>query len=420
MRRFASLAPLAEREFRLLFLGRSVSFVGTAFAPVATAFAVLEVGSPSDLGIVLAASMLPTVLFILAGGVIADRMPRHVVLVASNLVSGAAQAAFALLIFSGHAALWALIATQAVRGVSNAFFFPAAQGIVPDVVAASRLQEANVLLRLSRNATAIVGAAVAGIVVAAIGPAWGLVVDAASYVLAAAFLAAIHLPARHREHAPAFVRELREGWDEFRSRTWLWVVVVAFSLLNAAQVGAFNVLGPPIAKEHLGGAASWGLILAALSAGLIAGGVLGLRLRPRRALLVGCACMAFQIPPLLLLAMPASTAAIAAAAFAEGVGVELFGIYWDTSLQQHVPPAALSRVASYDALGSWVFVPIGFAVVGPIASVVGARATLLGAAALVAVAVVAMVATRDSRRLESRALTPAVVEPSTSVSEIPT
>jgi len=401
VKRLASLTPLRERRFRLLFLGRFVSFVGTAFAPVATAFAVLEVGSASDLGLVLAAGMLPTVVFVLVGGVIADRLPRHVVLVASNLVSGAAQGVFALLIFSGHAALWELMATQAVRGASNAFFFPAAQGIVPDVVPAEHFQAANVLLRLSRNVTAIVGTAAAGIVVAATGPAWGLVVDAASYGLAAAILAGIRLPSRPREHAPAFVRELLEGWGEFLARTWLWVVVVAFSVLNAAQVGAFNVLGPPIAKEHLGGAASWGLILAALSAGLIAGGVVGLRLRPRHALLVGCTCMVLQIPPLLLLAVPAPTAAIAAAAFAEGVGVELFGIYWETSLQQHVPAEALSRVSSYDALGSWVLVPIGFAVVGPIATVVGARATLLGAAALVGVSVLAMLVTRDIRRLEA-------------------
>ena len=399
MRFGATVGTLAEREFRLLFLGRLVSFLGSAFAPVAIAFAVLQVGSASDLGLVLAASMLPTVLFVLVGGVIADRLPRHTVLVVSNLVSGAAQGLFAVVIVSGHAQLWELIAIQAVRGVSTAFFFPAAQGIVPEVVSAGRLQEANVLLRLSRNTTSILGAAVAGIVVAAVGPAWGLAVDAASYVLAALFLARIDLPPRPRRETPAFVRELVEGWDEFRSRTWLWVVVVAFGVLNAAQAGAFNVLGPPIAKEHLGGAASWGFILATLSAGLILGGLVALRWRPRRALLVGCLCVTLQVPPLLLLAIPAPTAAIAAAAFLEGVGIELFGIYWDTSLQQHVPREALSRVSSYDALGSWVLMPIGFAVVGPIAAIAGTRATLLGASALVWLAVLAMAATGDIRRL---------------------
>src|SRR5947199_9041913 len=250
MRLGATLGALAEREFRLLFLGRLVSFLGSAFAPVAIAFAVLQVGSASDLGLVLAASMLPTVLFVLVGGVIADRLPRHAVLVVSNLVSGAAQGLFAVVIVSGHAQLWELMAIQAVRGVSTAFFFPAAQGIVPEVVSAGRLQEANVLLRLSRNTTSILGAAVAGIVVAAVGPAWGLAVDAVSYLLAALFLTRIDLLPRPRRETPAFVRELVEGWDEFRSRTWLWVVVVAFGVLNAAQAGAFNVLGPPIAKEH--------------------------------------------------------------------------------------------------------------------------------------------------------------------------
>jgi len=397
----STLLVLRERGFRLLFLGRTVSFLGSAFAPVAIAFAVLQIGSASDLGLVLAAQMLPTVVFVLVGGVIADRLPRHAVLVASNVVSGAAQAAFAALILSGHARLWELLAIQALRGVSTAFFFPAAQGIVPEVASAARLQEANVLLRLSNNASAILGAAVAGGVVAAVGAGWALVVDAVSYVLAAVFLVGIDLPARPRKAAPAFLRELLEGWGEFRARTWLWVVVVSFSLLNAAQVGSFNVLGPPIAKEHLGGPAVWGLILAALSAGLIAGGLVALRIRPRHPLFVGCLCVAFQIPPLVLLAIPASAAAIAAAAFCEGVGIELFSVYWDTSLQRHVPGEALSRVASYDALGSWVLLPIAFAVVGPIASLVGTRATLLGAAGVVALAVLAMAATADIRRLEA-------------------
>ena len=409
MRAPPAFAPLAEREFRLLFLGRLVSFLGSAFAPVAIAFAVLRVGSASDLGFVLAASALPTVLFVLVGGVVSDRMPRHFVLVASNVVSGAAQGLFAILIATGHAQLWELMATQAVRGAASAFFFPASQGIVPETVSHDLLQQANVLLRLSRNATAILGAAAAGIVVAAVGPQWGLAVDAASYILAAVFLEGMRLPARPRREAPSFVRELVEGWDEFRSRTWLWVVVVAFGVLNAAQVGAFNVLGPPIAKERLGGATAWGFILAALSAGLILGGLLGLRLRPRKALLVGCLCVAFQVPPLVLLAIPAPTAAIAGAAFLEGIGIELFGIYWDTSLQQQVPGEALSRVSSYDALGSWVLLPLGFAIVGPIASLVGTRETLLGAAAVVAVAVVAMAATRDIRRLTAAPHAPPAV-----------
>ena len=406
MKRIASLAPLGERAFRLLFLGRTVSYLGSAFAPVAIAFAVLQIGSASDLGLVLTAHVLPTVIFVLVGGVIADRLPRHAVLVASNLVAGAAQAAFAILILSGTARLWELIAIQAVRGVSTAFFFPAAQGIVPEVVSSERLQEANVLLRLSNNASSILGAAVAGIVVAAVGPGSALAVDAASYLLAAVFLTAIRLPARPAREAPAFVRELVEGWGEFTARTWLWVVVVAFGVLNAAQVGAFNVLGPSIAKDHLGGAADWGFILAALAAGLIAGGLVALRLRPRHPLFVGCLCVALQIPPLVLLAIPTHTAAIAVAAFAEGVGIELFSVFWDTSLQRHVPVAALSRVSSYDALGSWALLPIGFAVVGPIASVAGTRETLLGAAALVGLAVLAMAATADIRRLEAAPIAP--------------
>jgi predicted MFS family arabinose efflux permease len=374
----AALAPLAEREFRFLFLGRTVSLLGSAGAPIALAFAVLDTldASATALGIVLAAEWVPRILFILLGGVWADRLPRNLVMVGSNLLSGAGQAVAALLLLTGNAEIWHLVALQVVRGTASSFFFPASQGIVPQTVSAERLQEANALLRLSMNAVLIGGAALGGLAVAAVGPPWAIAFDAATYVISAWLLGLMRLPARVRDASSRFVDELREGWDEFRSRTWLWAIVVGAMAGNAARMGGFFVLGPVIAEEELGGAAAWGTILAFESAGLVVGGLLALRLRPARPLLAGQVALLAMAPSLALLAAPAPLALLLLAALGAGVGLELFSVYWDTTLQQHVPLDVLSRVASYDALGSFVAIPAGMSLAGPLADAIGTGTTL--------------------------------------------
>jgi MFS family permease len=202
-----------------------------------------------------------------------------------------------------------------------------------------------------------------------------------------------------RLETPNFLAELREGWREFVSRTWLWVIVVAFGFLNAAETGALNVLGPVVARDELGGASAFGAIFAAEAIGLLLGAAVALRFRPSRPLFVGCAAMIALPPVLVLLALGAPLPLILLAALVMGLGVELFGVYWDTSLQQHVPEHALSRVSSYDALGSFIFIPLGQIAAGPIAEAIGVDETLYLAAAVVTLAVLAMVATPDIRRL---------------------
>jgi MFS family permease len=394
----ATLSPLGEREFRLLFLGRTTSLFGSAFAPIALAFAVLELtGSASDLGLVIAAGFVPQIFFILIGGIWADRLPRHHVMVVSDLVAGGAQAAIAVLVLTGAAEIWHLVALQVIRGIATSFFFPAAAGIVPQTVSARLLQEANALLRLSRNGTQIGGAAAGGILVAAIGPGWALAFDAATYFAGAAFLIALRLPRDLTMPERHFVRELREGWDGFRSRTWLWAIVVQFAFVNAAGVGAWAVLGPLVAENELGGAAAWGLILSAQAAGFIVGGVFTLRFRPDRLLLVATLAIFPMALPILLLAVPAQTAVIALAAFAAGFGIEIFGVFWDVTMQQQISPDQLSRLYSYDALGSFVFIPLGAAVAGPLADTIGVSETLIGAAAVI-VAATALVLLIDEVR----------------------
>jgi MFS family permease len=403
----AGLAPLREREFRLLFAGRTVSLLGSAIAPVALAFAVLDLtGSKTDLGLILAARQIPLIVFLLVGGIWADRLPRNRVMVGADLVSALSQATVATLLITGTAEIWHLVALAAVNGSSSAFFFPASQGVIPQTVPPQLLQPANALLRLGINGSLIGGAAVAGFLVAAFGSGTAIAVDAATYLLGAVFVALMRLPASLKMEAQHFLRELGEGWREFRTRTWLWVIVIQFSLVNAVESGGLNVLGPAVAEDELGGARDFGLILTAQALGLVVGGFVGLRFRPRHMLVV--ATGAILLMPLVLVALgfPAALPIILAVAFLAGIGIETFGILWDTTMQQEIPPAALSRVYSYDLLGSVAIVPIGLAVAGPIADLIGVREALWGAAAIVVVATLPVFAVRDVRRLERRAPTP--------------
>jgi MFS family permease len=351
---------------------------------------------------VLAARTVPQVVFLLVGGVIADRWPRQLMMVGANAVSGTAQAAVALLLLLGVAEVWHLVALEIVAGASSAFFFPASSGIVPQTVPPRMLQEANALLRMSMSATTIFGAAAGGILVAAIGSGWALAFDAATYFASALLLGRIGLPRSARIEGSNALAELRDGWREFSSRTWLWTIVVAFGFMNAAHSGASNVLGPTIAREELGGAAAWGFILSAEAAGFVAGGLLMLWLRPRRILLVGCAAMALLLPGLLLLAAAAPVPVIAGAYLLAGVGIETFGVLWDMSLQQNIPQEKLSRVYSYDALGSFVLIPLGLVVAGPLAEAIGADETLWLAAAIIAAGTIGMLLVNDVRRLERK------------------
>src|SRR4051794_21690551 len=352
--------PLGERGFRLLFAGRTISFAGSAFANVALAFAVLELtGSKADLGFVLAARALPQLVFLVFGGIWADRLPRHRVMVASNVVSGLAQGVVAVLLLTGNAEIWELIVLAIVGGTSAAFFFPASAGIVPQTVPSPLLQPANALLRLGLNASWIGGSALAGLVVAATSPGIGIACDAASFLLAAAVVGAMRVPASLRIEGSSILGELREGWREFASRAWLWAIVLQFAFVNAVEQGSESVLGPAVALEHLGGAAAWGLILTADGVGLIAGGVLMLRMRPQRILLAATLGFLLTVPFPFALAGPLPLAALAAVGFVAGIGSETFGVLSDTALQHEIPPEELSRVSAYHGLGSIPLLPLG-------------------------------------------------------------
>ena len=395
-----ALAAFRSKPFRLLFAGELVSLLGTAVAPVALAFAVLDLtGSATDLGYVLAAGWLPQIVFILIGGVLGDRLPRNLVMVGANAFSAAAQGVAAGLLLANVAQPWHLALLAAIRGTATALFFPAAQAVVPEIVERELLQPANALLRLAQSSSTIVGAGVGGIAVAAAGPGWAIAFDAVTYLTSALILVRMKIPRVVVERGETIIRELIEGWNEFRSREWLWVIVVCASVGNLVATASFSVLGPLIAKRYLGGAAAYGAIVGTQSAGFIAGGMLSLRWRPARPLLVSTLALLPTAAEIACYASVRVTAVIAAVAFFAGVGLEVFGVNWITALQQHIPTRVLSRVNSYDALGSFVFIPLGLVIAGPLADRFGVTDTLWGFLAIGVASVGAALLSRDVRTL---------------------
>ncbi|MFI7596300.1 MFS transporter [Actinoplanes sp. NPDC049681] len=388
--------------FRFLLAGRTVAAFGNAIAPVALAFAVLDLtGSAGDLGLVVGARMTAKVLFLLFGGAFADRVPKHLLMVGSGLAAAVTQGAIAALVLTGTATVPLLITLSAVNGMVAALALPASSAILPQLVPAEQRQRANALNRLVFNGAYIVGAPVGGVLVATAGPGWGIAIDASTFLLSAACFAAVGSVATPRSGKAGILTDLRAGWTEFRSRTWIWVVVSAFALMNASLSGGFNVLGPLVA-QHSVGRQAWGFVLGAQTAGMVLGAVVAMRIRARRLLFVGVLCTGFQVLPLLTLGVAPRLGLLLAAAFLAGFTVEQFIVAWETSMQEHVPADKLARVYSYDMVGSFIAIPVGQVLAGPIAEAVGVEPTLIGAAGLVALAVLGMLASRDVRHLRHR------------------
>ncbi|MFF4416075.1 MFS transporter [Streptosporangium sp. NPDC001559] len=402
----SDLGMLRDRNFSLLLVARTISVLGTSFAPVALAFGVLALpgATAGTLSVVLTAESLPMVVFMLVGGVIADRLPRDRVMMTAETLNAAAFLSLAGMMLTGWTPLPALATAAAISGVSTAILFPALTGIVPDVVEADRLQTANALLGLGTNISRVAGLVMGGMTVVLIGAGWALVVSGLMFALAAVLVAALRLKPAAAAQTPdeaeavrpartslldgvrSVFTDLRGGWREFISRQWLWVVVAQFSLLVLAMQAAHGVLGPLVAKEQMGGAAAWSAVLAGEAVGMLGGIVVTLRLRPSRPILIATLMTLPTALPYLLLGISAPLWTVVLGAVVMGVCFDVFGVLWNTTMQREIPPEALSRVSSYDALGSLMFGPIGLMLAGPAAILVGPRPALLGCAALILLA----------------------------------
>ncbi|WP_410587810.1 MFS transporter [Amycolatopsis sp. lyj-23] len=394
--------PLREPRFRALVAGRGLADFGNAVAPFALAFAVVDLtGSAVDLGVVVGARSLANVLLLLFGGVLADRLPRSVILQGTETAAALTQAAIAVSVLCGFASIPLLAGLGLVNGAVSAISLPAAASLTPSTVPAPLLTTANALVRLLSNTGRIAGAGLAGVLVAFAGSGWALAANSLLFLAAALAYRRIRLPRGERVPGRRPLAELAEGWREFRARSWVWLVVLQFMIVNAVLSGALRVIGPLVADGTFG-RTGWGLALAVQTAGSLLGGVLAAHWQPRRMLFAGVAWVVAGALPMLALGETPYLLPLLAAMFLSGVALEQFSVAWDVSLQENIPPDKLARVYSYDMLGSMIALPLGQIAAGPVAAHAGTSATLLGGAALVVVATAPVLCSTQVRGLVRR------------------
>jgi MFS family permease len=398
------VSVLRERNFRYLFAARTISFFGTNLAPIAVAFAVLGLGgSATEVGLAFAAWTLAQISTLLVGGVVADRLPRRLVMISSDTANLCVRVAMGGLLVSGHAQIWELIALQAVGGAAVAFYSPASTGLVPETVPERLLQQANSFMSIARYAAFPLGAAVGGTLVATVGSGYALLLDGATYGTSALLLAMMQMPRRATAAATNIVHELREGWQAFTEHTWVWLLTLWISLYFLVTYAPFFVLGPYVAKQELGGASAWAVIVTGEAIGSLAGGLAGLRLRPRRPMFTIGALFAVTAIQCVLLALRAPAVAIAAAAVLAGFAFSFGTVVWDTSLQSLIARDKLSRVSAYNWMGAMIFLPAGYAVAGPVADMIGISTSLWIGAAWIVVTTIAVLSVPSVRNFRSGA-----------------
>jgi hypothetical protein len=377
--------------FRLLFAGRAISYVGTYLAPIAVAFAILDLGGGATaVGLSFAAWTLAQVSMLAFGGVLGDRLPRRLVMIGSDVSSTTVRVAMGVLVVSGHAHVWELIALQGAGGASVAFYNPSFYGLVREIVPGELIQEANSYLAIARYAAFPLGAATGGTIVATVGPGSALLLDGATYAASALLLSFVRVESLARAGS-SVLRELREGWSAFVEMQWVWLTCLWISLYFLLTYAPFFVLGPYIAKHSMGGAGTWAAVVTGEGVGSLLGSIAGLHLRARRPLLVVCWIFMPTTVQSVLLAFHAPVYALAPAAGFAGFGFACGSVVWDTALQRTIPPDKLARVGAYGWMSAMVFLPAGYALAGPIGAAVGMRGYLVfGAAWLVASTLVLM------------------------------
>ncbi|MBL1080096.1 MFS transporter [Nocardia sp. 2] len=399
---FANLWRLSA--FRALAGGRAALQGANTMAPIVLSLTIFELTrSVADVAVVMGARAAASVLTVLLGGVVADRLPRRLVLLGTNLGAGAVHAALTVCVLADWAGTSILALLSALNGMLATAALPAAAALVPQIVPAAVFQQANALLRLGVNIGTLGGAAAAGVIVSAAGPEWGIGLNAAVFLLAGGCFGALEHPAHSGRSGTdsTVLAGLREGWTEFASHAWAGVVVAQLFVTNAVVAGTMQVLGPPIARDAFGGAV-WGLLVAVYAAGALAGGIIAVRIRPRHGLRVGVAVCLLRALPMLALAGPADLVVLVVAMFLCGIAVEQFTIAWDVALQTHIPNERLARVYSYDTLGSHAGIPLGVISAGPLAVHLGTAVTLISGAGLVLISTSLASCAPSVRRLTTR------------------
>ena len=400
-------------QFRLLFIGQSLSGLGDRITFVALPFAVLAAGGhATEVGLVAGATTLPFLLFSLIAGVVADRMNRRTLMLGSDVVRLLCQLAGGLLLTTHHAQWWHLALLGLAYGTADAFFQPAIYGLVPQLVPGPQLQQANALRGLVDAGALVAGPAVAGLLVVALGAGGALLADAATFVASIVCLmrlrrATLAKPPEVDAAERDLLGGLRAGWREVRSRSWVLAMLGGLAAYHAIVLPSVFALGPVLASEKLGGAGAWAAITASFGAGSIAGQLLLLRWRPRRAVFASAACLLVASCQAAIIGSGLPVAAIAGLEALSAVCVTAYFTLWETSIQEQIPPHAVSRVGSYDLFVATGLLPLGTAVAGPVSEVVGVQTTLVAMSAIGIIAGLCVLAVPAVRSLERPPAAPA-------------
>ena len=400
--RTEELSLLRDVPFVLLLIGRFLAVMSSVAAPVAIAFGVLESpdGTPTRLSVIMACQAVPLIAFVLIGGVIADRMPRNRVVLIGLTLSTISFGMIGLMLLDGRAPWWFLGVAAVASGIGIAVMNPALAAIVPELVNKEQLHAANSFVGIIRNTARILGVIIAGFLVSLFGGGWSLIIFALCFLVAGTIFGFVRLryPNQRTGDSTSFITDLRTGWSEFTRQEWLWVVVLQSSLHFACYSAALSVIGPALASAELGGAQPWSWLLACQSTGTLIGAVLAMRWKPRRTILAGVLTTAATMPlSFVLLGLNAPIPLVMVAMVLTGIGMSLLAVLWATTVQTLVPKESLSRVSSYDSLGSMLMSPIALMLAGPAVVLLGERNAMLACGILLIGITTISLVSRDVR-----------------------
>jgi MFS family permease len=376
----AQLRNLSSHEgFSMLVTARLISNVGNGLSPIALAYGVLSLpgADGSDLSIVMGARYLPLIIFMLFGGVFADRFQRNRIVGGSDIIGSALVAVSAISLIAGFSSILLLAIMGALFGFLNALWWPAMSGVLPEILPKEKLQEGNAIIGLMSNIGVVFGTLLGGVIVTLTSPGWALLIDGATFFIAGLIVWNLKLDAKSRIESPGILDDLRVGWREFISRSWLVTMVIAFAFINMAFDSMITILGPLNFSDPETGPRNWSYNLAGLTIGMMIGGIIVLKFKFKHPLFVSMILVAISGVWDFALAFDLSLAISIAAGIFSGIAVEIFLVTWSTSMQTHIPEESFSRVNAYDSLGSYGFAPLGIIIAGPLAEAFSVNSILL-------------------------------------------
>lgn len=400
----AQLKNLSSHEgFSMLVTARLISNVGNGLSPIALAYGVLSLpgADGSDLSIVMGARYLPLIIFMLFGGVFADRFQRNRIVGGSDIIGSVLVAVSALSLIAGFSSILLLAVMGALFGVLNALWWPAMSGVLPEILPKEKLQEGNAIIGLMSNIGVVFGTLLGGVIVTLTSPGWALLIDGATFFIAGIIVWNLKLDAKSRVESPGIIHDLRIGWREFISRSWLVTMVVAFAFINMAFDSMITILGPLNFSDPESGPRQWSYNLAGLTIGMMIGGVIVLKFKFKHPLFVSMILVAISGVWDFALAFDLSLAISIAAGIFSGIAVEVFLVTWSTSMQTHIPEESFSRVNAYDSLGSYGFAPLGIIIAGPLAEAFSVNSILFATGSITLLASAAALSVKSVRTLNN-------------------